>query len=370
MVERTQKGFTVAELLLVVAIIGLLAVMVVPAFQRAREEARSLTCMSNQQQIIAAIRMYLEDHDGAFPPKETRPEVQAFLDGCPGGRSWKPRALDHCNRMQHINPYLRLPVILEPYLSDREVWQCPSARRMGGATFIVPDTDWFSYWVSHEGEWGRFGNGLGICHLAWPVGWGGTITDTLAQGQLATQSWSPGAGWVAPGAFVQTIGTTAWLGMTTAEIGSVDSFAVTADGGVHADMTGLARAAYPEICTLECSNQVCGWVEWGVCTWAADCGLYGTAPTDGSFIRNRALRMPYARHRGRFVSGQPPWLSCGSNVGFLDGHVEWIASEMLIERAMSGELSGLAPWGPTADCPHWSGAGTFSEVYPGVPTLY
>jgi hypothetical protein len=43
---------------------------------------------------------------------------------------------------------------------------------------------------------------------------------------------------------------------------------------------------------------------------------------------------------------------------------------MLIERVTSGELDGLHLWGPSADCAHWSGAGTFSEVYPDVPTMY
>jgi hypothetical protein len=51
------------------------------------------------------------------------------------------------------------------------------------------------------------------------------------------------------------------------------------------------------------------------------------------------------------------------NIGFLDGHAQWIPSETLIDEVAAGEVDGVKAWGPTSTC-------GFSDKYPGVPTLY
>jgi prepilin-type N-terminal cleavage/methylation domain-containing protein len=60
-------GFTLVELLVVVAIIGLLMAMLLPAIQQARETARRSSCVNNMRQIGVAVHMYHNAHD-AFPP--------------------------------------------------------------------------------------------------------------------------------------------------------------------------------------------------------------------------------------------------------------------------------------------------------------
>jgi prepilin-type processing-associated H-X9-DG protein len=164
------------------------------------------------------------------------------------------------------------------------------------------------------------------------------------------------------GAFSRSIATTSWPGLRLADVADPALFVITADGGASTEGLGLGTISYPDICALECSG-LCGWADWEECTWAADCGLYTFAPAGGSFVRHVSLRLPYTRHRACFASSVPGWARSGVNVGFLDGHVEWIPSETVIGRIRNGVLAGVTNWVPTSeDHPE--------ECFPGGVTLY
>ena len=64
----SHEGFTLVELLVVLAIIALLAALLFPVFAAARAKAHQTSCLNNLKQIELAVMMYVSDHNGTYPP--------------------------------------------------------------------------------------------------------------------------------------------------------------------------------------------------------------------------------------------------------------------------------------------------------------
>ena len=60
-IEQQRSGFTIVELLVVIAVIGILMALLLPAIQSARESGRKTACMSNAYQLGMAVNRFDQD---------------------------------------------------------------------------------------------------------------------------------------------------------------------------------------------------------------------------------------------------------------------------------------------------------------------
>ena len=131
-----QSSFTLIELLVVIAIIAILASMLLPALNAAKDRGRAILCISNIKQIYLGIAFYADASDSYIPP-----------------------ALDYSNSRSwawHLKPYI--PGIdadpsvgarwdnTTPPVTPRTIVHCPSEPRHGG---LVLRADFESYPANH-----------------------------------------------------------------------------------------------------------------------------------------------------------------------------------------------------------------------------
>jgi prepilin-type N-terminal cleavage/methylation domain-containing protein/prepilin-type processing-associated H-X9-DG protein len=103
--KMKRSAFTLIEILVVVAILALLAAILFPAFTRAREAARAISCVSNLKQIGMGLAMYSEDYAGRYP-----------IAG--GDIAW-----DAVDAGTGNGPWMQQ---MQSYLKSRQIFHCPS----------------------------------------------------------------------------------------------------------------------------------------------------------------------------------------------------------------------------------------------------
>jgi prepilin-type N-terminal cleavage/methylation domain-containing protein len=95
------RGFTLAEIMIVVAIIGLLAAIAVPAYARSRAKAQRVACIANLRQIDGAKQLWVLEQKKTEGTRVRRADILPYLRGqrmpvCParGIYSVRPVGID------------------------------------------------------------------------------------------------------------------------------------------------------------------------------------------------------------------------------------------------------------------------------------
>jgi general secretion pathway protein G len=113
--NSARPAFTLVELLVVLAIIGVLAALLFPVFLTARGKAREIACLSNLRQIGMSVALYAEDYDGLYPFAVDPADY------------YTPQIWSSQPQFEAIIPTMPLiQTALQPYTKSKELFRCPA----------------------------------------------------------------------------------------------------------------------------------------------------------------------------------------------------------------------------------------------------
>lgn len=109
-----RNGFTLMELLVATAIIGILAALLLPALSSAKQKAQGISCMNNSRQMMLALIAYADDAHGWLVPNPDWTTTNMWVRGEMG------------NPADATNTELLSTSKLVPYLGGSlKIFKCP-----------------------------------------------------------------------------------------------------------------------------------------------------------------------------------------------------------------------------------------------------
>src|SRR5215471_2794543 len=126
---KSEQGFTMIELLVDIAIIAILAAMLLPALNRAKEKSQITKCLGNLHQIGLGLCIYTDDNNNTFPPRDNQqfnpaanPSVNYALSL--GGKDPAPAFYLQNNAGWGVQK--ATDRLLYPYVPNCEAFHCPA----------------------------------------------------------------------------------------------------------------------------------------------------------------------------------------------------------------------------------------------------
>jgi prepilin-type N-terminal cleavage/methylation domain-containing protein/prepilin-type processing-associated H-X9-DG protein len=170
-----RKGaFTLVELLTVIAIIGILAALLLPALTSAKAKAKRIQCVANLQEIGVAFHIFLHDHDSKLP-MEISTNVGGTLEFIQG--ALLAGGMFDYKHFQAISNELSNPALF---------W-CPTDRARSAADFFASLQNVnISYFVGANADYGQPTSILAGDR---------NITNTLGSGSVVQLNGSSGLQW-------------------------------------------------------------------------------------------------------------------------------------------------------------------------------
>ena len=125
---RSSAAFTLVELMVVIAIVGVLVALIAPAFAHAYDIADSVRCQATLRHWALAMRVYAQQNNGALPRRGQGVQPTMVIN----------RPEDWFNALPKVMgtpPYSELAAEgCIPRPGDAGIWMCPAARQTAAET--------------------------------------------------------------------------------------------------------------------------------------------------------------------------------------------------------------------------------------------